>query len=304
MKEIESPIAPALIAASRKRCVHTVELRFFEDDANGEWGVTHKDTIDSDNGFNAIWNAQMMFHDVFEHAHEHTNRFFRGDFAMNVGGEMAAMGAMWYYYNTLGLHERMTNDYYSPSDNMRLTTEGNCIEAVSSAYSNFGDTLLSNVPRQRPTDDCDLEYQIRKLVKNVKDYKRREYGPAVVGQPIQEERDREWQYGEDYRKSVTFRRVADLHRYGYRMAEKLVPNTYENCETLREFWQFWDDFCKRNPAEEMAQYVRGITVKVYRKGNEVSWKAWANLQYGAKVSKVLLTNNFGMDDLYSLFAQD
>lgn len=290
----------------RKRCVRTVDLRFFQDNATGNWGVTHKDT-QGDDGFNAIWSAQMLFHDSFEHAHEHTNRFFRGDFAMNVGGEMAAMGAMWYYYDQLGLYERLTDgSIYSPGDRMRQSTQGECESAIYDGYGRFGQTLTSNVPRQRPTDNSELECQIALLVQKVKEYQKREYHKPdeVVSQAVKEERDRERQYGEDYRKSVTFRRVADLHRYGYRMAERLVPNTYENCETLREFWQFWDDFCKRNPAEEMAQYVRGITVKVYRKGNEVSWKAWANLQYGAKVSKVLLTNNFGMDDLYSLFAQD
>src|SRR4051812_49426606 len=65
---------------AKKKLVRTVDLRFFQDDANGEWGVTHKETCPGNgNGeeFNAFWDGRGIFHDVFEHAHEFTDKHFR-----------------------------------------------------------------------------------------------------------------------------------------------------------------------------------------------------------------------------------
>ena len=46
-----------------KRLVKTVELVFFQDDANGEYGLAHKETYDQNqgNGFNAFWNWHRNF---------------------------------------------------------------------------------------------------------------------------------------------------------------------------------------------------------------------------------------------------
>src|SRR5690606_27490276 len=75
-----------------RKLVREVRLQFFCDPAHGEWGLAHENTIEPQgDGFNAFWSGTTgIFHDVFEHAHEHTG-YFQGPYAMNIGGEIAAM---------------------------------------------------------------------------------------------------------------------------------------------------------------------------------------------------------------------
>jgi len=248
-----------------KNLVRKVNLVFFQDDANGEWGLTHKETYNEHNSFNAFWDGVGIFHDVFEHAHEHTDKYFRGDAAMNVGGEMAAMGAMWYYYSVLGIRERIINrqirDYLNGSDVIG-TTISFVQEAIEDGYTQFGDRLVSSVPRQAPVDDCELEWVVEEYTKRVRAF-----------QPGKHEKE-SCEIGLEYKQSCTFRRIADLHRYGFRMAQRLVPHNCNNHQVLNNFIRFWNTFCKRNPAEEKANHYRGIEFSIYRDGDgDISWKA-------------------------------
>jgi hypothetical protein len=248
-----------------KRLVRTVELVFFEDNANGEYGLAHKETYDQNqgNGFNAFWNGIGIFHDVFEHSHEFTNKYFRGDYALNVGGEMTAMGAMYYYIDEMGVHNRLREgtSWRGHGEIMRESTLSEVHEAISSGYCNYGYTLESNVPKQKPVENGEFEYQLEAYARRVKEL------------PLSDYDQQEKEFGRNYKQSVTFRKIADLHRYGYRMAEKLVPNSHDNYATLCTFIEFWNVFCKRNAAEDMQRNFRGLTVKVYRDENGlIDWK--------------------------------
>lgn len=246
----------------RKRLIQKVELVFFQDDANGEYGVTHKETLKE--GFNAFWGAIGIFHDVWEHNHEYTNKYFMGDNAMNIGGEMAAMGKMWYYQDELGLGDARnlnSQSRYSPGENMRLTTQMEIEETIKYGYTKFGSTLESKVPRQNPVDNGELEYQIEKMWKDIKGYS------------YQDKYEDEKEYSNQYKKSCSLRKIADLHRWGYRQGEKMVPNTYSNRQMMWEFMEFWKEFCKHNPAEELQTWAKGITFYLYKQGEDVSWKA-------------------------------
>ena len=263
------------------KLVRTVELKFFQDDANGEWGVTHKETFDDPcgNSFNAIWDAQMMFHDVFEHAHEFTDKHFQDDAALNVGGEMAAMGAMWYYYSQLGISKRMafaSQSIHPPEHQLVNTTLGMISEGISGNGSNYGDCLISKVPSSRPI----LTGNYNSLESVLDEYM---YMLAKARSQRKEWWDRhhkdkqERDYADGYNKSVSMRKIRDLHRYGYKMAEKLVPNDSANREVLENFWETWDRFTKNNSAEEMALAYKGITVKIFRNEDGViSWEAIFN----------------------------
>lgn len=250
----------------RKRLIKVVDLRFFCDDVNGEYGLTHKETIKE--GFNAFWGTIGIFHDVWEHEHEYTHKYFRGSYAMNVGGEMAAMGKMWYYQDELGLgNARNLSQYsiYSEGDRMRQTTQMEIQEAIQSGYCQFGSTLESRVPKQRPVDNEELEYQIEKMWEDIRSYHysgNTEYSD-----------DNEKKASTEYKQSCNFRKIADLHRWGYRQGEKLVPYSWENRNTLREFIEFWGSFCKNNIAEELQNYYKGIEFRIYKTGDAVSWKA-------------------------------
>jgi hypothetical protein len=247
-----------------KRLIKTVELEFFNDSANGEWGLTHKDTQDDRYGssFNAFWSGMGIFHDIFEHSHEHQNKYFRGEYAMNIGGEIAAMGAMWYYIDQLGMYNRLNNrSIHAPSDIMRMSTEDMIHEAIEYGGAQYGSTLESNVPKQRPTDNGELESQILTYWQNVK-----KMNP-------EKNHDSEKEYGYQYKNSVTFRKIADLTRYGYRMAEKMVPDNWDNRTTLCDFFSVWDKFCQTHTAEEMKNMFSGITYKIYKENDRITWKA-------------------------------
>lgn len=265
---------------STAKLVRTVELKFFQDDANGEWGVTHADTYDDSGGnsFNAVWSAQMFFHDIFEHAHEYTDKHFTGEAALNVGGEMAAMGAMWYYYAQLGLRERMDfnrDSYHPPEHQLVNSTLGMLEEGMSGDGARYGDCLISNVPSSRSITTGNYN----SLESVLTEY---QYMLAQARAKRKKYWDRKGkEYAEAYTKTVSMRKIRDLHRYGYRMAEKLVPNDRANLEVLQNFWGVWDRFTKLNNAEEMALAYRGITVTVYRDDDGIiSWQAVFNRDTG------------------------
>lgn len=287
-----------------KRLVKTVELTFFNDNATGEWGLTHKNTYDDRYGisFNAFWDGQGIFHDIFEHSHEHENKYFKGDYAMNVGGEMTAMGAMWYYFDTLGMHTRLNlNRYsiYTPGQRMKESTLGDVKDSIS-GNTRYGNTLECNVPIQRPVNDGELEYQIEQYWKDVKKYE-----PHFYENAEQERKD-----GETYRKSVTYRKIADLHRYGYRMAERLVPENYDNQTTLIDFLEVWNNFCENNKAEQMKDLFNGLTFKIYKENDRISWKATFHSADRFQTKDVTLTaeniNHFDYEDalVYDMFEND
>lgn len=245
-----------------------VNLRMFQDDATGEYGLTHDETYDdSFSPFNAFWNGIGIFHDVFEHNFELTHKYFRGDNGLNVGGEMAAMGAMWYYIDVLGIaHVRRLNPYsaWSDGDSMRFTTESEIQEAICSGYCNFGSTLECGVPYQKPTGNGELEYQIEQLYKNVKGFYPRDIEDF-------EEKQRCW----DYKKSVILGKIQRLHRWGYYMAKRLVPDNWANQKTLSDFIQFWNDYTKNNPAEDVYNMgVTGFKFVITKVKGEIKWSAY------------------------------
>ena len=282
-----------------KRKINEVVLKFFQDDANGEYGLTHKNTIDPDNGFNAFWDGKGIFHDVFEHWHEYSHKYFRGEYAMNIGGEMTAMGAMWYYLDELGVGDaRLSHGFYSRGDNMRYTTENMIQEAIENCNSQFGSVLMSAIPKQKNSFNPELEDQIDLFWQNVKKFKIPE-----SKQGANWNNEREIQHAIDYKKSVTKAKIAYLHRYGFKMARKMIPNCNENCQTLRDFISFWNDFTKRNNSEEMSGFVTEIKFKIYRENGIISWKAFAVLDpySGAKRKEIEIHKLFSLDDVYQYY---
>lgn len=224
-----------------KRLIRKVSLRFFQDDSSGEYGLTHFDTIEGDgiNSFNAFWDGMGIFHDVFEHAHEFS-KYFRGESAMNIGGEMAAMGALWYFYDYCGMYNRLNTNYYSADVIARDGTLNLVQEAIENGNMQFGDTLQSGVPKQG-TSNAGLEWIIKDLCDSVK-----KFIPNKDNKDSKEDwTERQNEICRAYKDSVTFRKIADLHRYGYRMAARLVPSSGYNSNVLVGFKQTWDDFTKK-----------------------------------------------------------
>lgn len=275
-----------------KRLVKKVELVFFQDDGNGEYGLAHKETFDQSNGsgFNAFWGGIGIFHDVFEHSHEHTNKYFRGDYAMNIGGEMTAMGAMMYYIDEMRIANRLRQNYFAMTNSngtiMRESTLSEVHEAISSAYCNYGNELLCKVPYQKPVENSELEYQIEQYYSKVKEL------------PVNDDSEEEKEFSRNYKKSVTFAKIANLHRYGYRMAKKLVGKCWDNRAQLYGFIEFWDNFCKQNKAQDLQNYFRGLTVYLYKdETGFITWKATFESSSPTEIKDVTVTEETRYFDL-------
>lgn len=270
-------------STKRKKKLRTVELRFFQDDANGEWGVTHKDTMEQrgTNGFNAFWDGRGLFHDVFEHAHEFTDKHFLGESAMNVGGEVAAMGQMWFFINSCGMSNRLLNSYRSPDDVTLESTFYMMQEAIESGNSSFGYTLESSAPSLPECDDSGLEWIIETHWERIQ--------ACQVAKDTHAERE----YCQQYKDSVTLEKLQNLYRYGYEMGRKLFPSDgYRNGSLMSDFVEYWDAFCKRHDAETMARLYGKVEFTLYRDAdNCLAWKAEFVPMYGIpsdEVSRVVI----------------
>jgi hypothetical protein len=268
----------------RKRLIHTVELEFFRDPANGEYGVAHRDTINDDfGGFNAFWGGVGILHDVFEHWFENKHKYFLGNNAQNVGGEIAAMGACYYYAYELGAQCRNSN-YDNRGSIMRSTT-GEIFEAISSGWCHYGHTLECGVPYQEPTTEC-FEQFINEYYKSILPKR----NSAIRSKVDTDEAN----YGKEYAKSVTLSKVQRLYRWGFRMAERLIPDTSDNCYMLDAFCKYLNIFCKNNSAEDLATKYKYMTVKLYKdKHGDVSWRIILN--GGEKGKNIILKQGDGKE---------
>ena len=249
-----------------KRKIKEIKLRLFTDDANGEYGFAHDNAIDINNPFNSFYSGIGIFHDVFEHSHEETDKYFKNEFAFNRGGEITAMAKMYYFTEILGIYNRKynPNNWKQNGELMREENEYAINECITEGYSSFGNVLESNVPTQKPIDDNEFEYQIQKFWDNIKklNYSKTNYFC-----------EEESTYSKQYKKSVTLKKLRDLHRYGYKQAEKEIPNNYENTKLLEDFIDFWNIFTKNNVAEELENNFKYLIFKIYKEKDIISWTA-------------------------------
>lgn len=269
LERVDSDAMNSLTTKKRKKLIRKVSLVFFEDNANGEWGLTHRETLNEQNGtdgFNAFWSGQGIFHDVFEHAHEHTDKHFRGPFSMNYGGEIAAMGALWFYYNECGMSNRL-NEMYRAADEITLCSTCDDMEdSVRHGNCRFGDTLESNVPTQKESGNSSLEWIIEEHFNRIQKLS------FIKDEHTSEEEEN---IAKSYKDSVTLEKLANLYRYGYRMAEKLIGSEVSwNGDVMSAFKIFWDGFCILHNAEDLASRFHGVDFSLYRnEENILEWTA-------------------------------
>jgi len=252
-----------------KQLIHTVKLKFFTDD-NGTSGISHEQTCEyntNDETFDAFWDGVGIFHDVFEHWFEYKHEYFLNDFGMNRAGECAAMGAALYYYQGLGVMNRTRQGgmFYRPfTDDIRMENEYPIKESLT-GYSRFGHTFECMIPDQDEAH-IELECVIDDLWESVRNY----------------QRDNDIEEGcEDgarvYRNSLTKAKVRNSYRWGYHMAEALVPRSGDNNLTLTGFIDYFNQLCKDNDAKEMVEIFDSININLYSDKNEwgetcISWE--------------------------------
>lgn len=246
---------------------YNVELKFFEDDATREWGVAHSNSINNEygNSFNAFWNGIGIFHDVFEHYFEDNHPYFKKDYAFNIGGEVAAMGHLSYYWNQYYIEERKlnSNSIYSFEENIISSTESEMEEAITYGYWNFGNKLQCNTPK--------TNYYHSYLENIIQEhwYKIKKTSPKIDDKYDSED---DLQMRKDYKKSITLGKLRSLYTWGWKEAEKIAPYSEENNETLRNFIITWNKFCKENPAKDLAEMFKYIRFTI-EKGENLKWNA-------------------------------
>jgi len=270
-----------------KQLLNTVSLKIFQDEG-GNFGASHKDTYQ--NGFDAFWSGRTIFHDVFEHWFENKHEYFINKCAMNRSGECAAMGAALYYYNELAVHSRALNSrsIYTFEKMTQLENELAIKDSLMRS-SDFGNKFESIIPNQ---DECNsaLEYGVDDLWENVRNY-----------QKTIEIDDEDKESTTIYRNSLTKAKVRNAYRWGYNMAENLIPNEAGNNIVMEDFITFFDDFCKNNEAECMLEAFSGLVINIYSEKNKfnetsISWDAELISQYGENMT---LTEEFNLDDYLS-----
>lgn len=236
---------------------HEVTLEFFCDDANGEWGVTTKESLLKE-GFNAFWTPVGIFHDVFEHWFEDKHEYFTGDACFNAGGEIAAMAAAIYYTMTLGFRDRIIGDYHPFEYSAADTAASYPKEFIYYPGGYFGESLISNVPRVKDDkvhsiyDLSSFVSEVYLQIKNSEDLKSR------VKRPNKEEALQ----SSRMKRSCTYARIRDLSYWGYTMAENLVPDKEENLECLKNFYKALVSLTKIPAQTLVDQYYWGIDVIV------------------------------------------
>jgi len=244
--------------------IHKVELDFFEDN-NGILGLAHKNSYDRDEAFDAFYDGALIFHDVFEHWFEHNHKYFMGNYGFNVAGESAAMGAACYYIQELGLYNRLMYRGFQGIDQILSNTTTDIIsEAIWAGYCNFGTELRCCIPKIKYTDNYTLETYLTEYRHQLKQKMR-------VGSRSEYCCEGEYEFAKKYKKSVTKRKVKSLTRWGYQMAEKLIPHNRNNIEVLINFIEYWNNFTKINLCENMMTMFKGITFRLYKHDDNIHW---------------------------------
>jgi hypothetical protein len=245
---------------------YKVKLKVFQDNATDEWGLAHSNSLDLSNGdsFNAFWTGEGIFHDVFEHYFEDKHKYFKDKYAFNIGGEVAAMGHLAYYYSVLRIDNRMQrrNNFYAPETSLAQTTSHIMQESIQCGYFTFGNKLMCGVPKQKDVNSYFLSNVINEHLYYIEE-------KCFVA------KDCEPEYKEmcrAYRRSITENRLTNLYTWGYKQAEMIAPYNDENKETLEGFINYWVKFCSNNSAEEMANLIDEIEFTITT-GENLKWEA-------------------------------
>lgn len=247
--------------------LYSANFNIQTDESTGETGFVP----DRCPSFNTSWSALMLFHDVFEHWFEHQHKYFTGYSAENIGGEMCAMGALWYLHETFNITYRLpVNGLNSATENVIAST----IYFFNEDNYTYGSQLISHVPRQKPSESGELEYIIKEIYDTIQ-AQTGEY--ATVPEDFKEGK-----------KSATFRKIADLHRYGYNMAAKLFPYNNPNYQFFKDFWEYWKAFFYHNQDPEDYRGDK-LKITINKSGGLLDWQAYWN---GSRLPKNITPNIF------------
>jgi hypothetical protein len=218
--------------------------------------------------FDPVWNGEAIFHDVFEHWHEGEPPYFNGQRALNLSGEMAASGALYYYYSDLGLQ--------------RFGGSNSSVTAATAVFRNTRELLLEawtdGMRARRPTSICpnhglvlrsDIPPQVPPSMTSQLDAVLEEYWQAIEAQSAAQCSIPVTSEVALFRESVTRGRIFDLHRWGWHEARRGVPLLNENRDRLSAFIVYWNQFCDKNSADQLMDRYRTIRVNIRHAGGPI-----------------------------------
>lgn len=222
--------------------IHKVDFRICEDD-HGDRGlipakIHHHQLFYK---FNAAWNARFIMHDIFEHWFE-LDAPFVGRHEIEPDGEIAAMGACWYYLSVLRpstLEKFFYNQNIAPDDNI--------VASMAMPIENATGNRMLKLPYIRK-NGIDLSF----FAEGILNYKYEEQS--------------------DYINSMSKLKIERLMRWGYNKAEKLIANTYQNAQIYDEIHYFFEDLVQKNDRDYLTQMwdYLSFSMKTSR-GNIQSW---------------------------------
>lgn len=245
---------------------HQQYLWLIKDENTGDYGFTNEDpTWNPWPVFDASFTPVMIFHDVFEHWFEGNHPYFEGENSFNIAGEVAAMGAMTYYYEEV--YGRRLHPFSISAIDMTIdTTFGFMQENIEDGVGMFGDTFNCIIPPQPEVDKGDLERIIQEHWEKIQDL---EFGGQV---------------GQTYQDSITFQKLSNAYRWGYYMAQDMELDY----GTVADMFDLFKGFCKNNDPEELSYYFDGMLVEYDSDTQEI--KCTLKSSHPEEIEDVVLTH--------------
>lgn len=235
---------------------------FGVDEATGCSGCLPEKYKESE--FNYSWNATMIFHDTVEHYFENQNKYFRKDYAWNIGGEMVAMGGLYYLYDAFTLSKRFGNSSFNCEQMIMNTGKYDLLESGSHGNFSYGYELLCNIPYQRPVQSYMEDF----IIEIFNDFKKSK---------IETFYKEELEHCQKFRNSVTLEKLRRLYRWGYRNAEKRFPNTYHNSYMLNCLLTELEKFTSK-PIDLMTEEYESFKVTLFT-GKKIDYKIKLKKKY-------------------------
>ncbi len=201
-----------------------------EDDATGEWGLCHANAVGK---FNTFWGPDGIFHDVFEHYFEDNHKYFSGNAAFSVWGEMCASGHG-IAYADIGV------------DNFRYRQSSRGRDFTVDTTTLITDWLHGYVDwLDFPIDRCDIPVQKYKCPTTLRHWMN-EYESFWY-----EQRDK----GRDKIKMIPKKYIYRSYIYGYKQALQIIGGDKQHAyNVLDKFLEQWH-YITKHQANELYLYT-------------------------------------------------
>ena len=207
-------------------------LKFYEDDRGK--GLLHSNALDT--GFNAFYHPIGIFHDIMEHNFEDIHPYFKGEYAFNYAGEIAANGmCAWYVYG-LCLTQRISD--ILPATRFQQALVNNISlsnELYEGDFREFGEQVLSKVPNRykpHPNYSSILHHHWDTWCRSKDEYKDNPKNKLLI-------------------RSMTLPKLEALYGWGYYRAKRMFPQNDHNRAVMAELYSDIKHFVRSNDIDKL-----------------------------------------------------